>query len=164
MSAVVGEVSLTEHAINTRLDEMLKDLKELYIEIIGNTKDEEDQSKRIKAKLIEIGNELINIIKNYKGTNIKNIEEKYIEIRTEIEKNHMPRYERNVYNSRGSNVYYRTNYFNKYLYYPFKWFQNSTIKIELEKLEKNMNKGGKRKSRRNQKSKKSRKTRRRRRR
>jgi hypothetical protein len=76
----------------------------------------------------------------------------------------MPRYERNEYNARGSNVYYRTNYFKIYLHDPFKWFKDSTIKIELEKLEKKMNKGGKRKSRRNQKSKKSRKTRRRRRR
>jgi hypothetical protein len=50
MSAVDGEVSLTDYAINTRLDEMLKDLKELYIEIIDNTKDEEVKLHRINAQ------------------------------------------------------------------------------------------------------------------
>jgi len=159
MSVVDGEVSLTDDAINDRLNEMLNNLKELY-----KFNKIEDQSEGIKVQLTEIGNALINIINNYKGTNIENIKKKYIKIRTEIENNHMPKYELNVYRTSTANIYYKDKCFQRFLYYPFMLFQDSEIKIELEKLEKKMNKGGKRKSRRNQKSKKSRKTRRRRRR
>jgi hypothetical protein len=164
MSAVDGEVSLTEYAINNRLDEMLNNLKKLYIKIIGNAIGEEAkfnkinaQSELIEDQLTEIGNELINIIDNYKGTNIENIEKKYIEIRTEIENNHMPKYELEEYRSAPAVKQQRDNYF-KRLNIPFSWFQSETIKYELMLLESKINrmnksKGGKKRKRTNKKRK-----------
>jgi len=165
MNVVDGEVSLTEDAINNRLDEMLYNLKKLYIEIIGNAigteakfKKFNDQSERIEDQLKEIGKALNNIIDNYKGTNIENIEKKYIEIRTEIENNHMPEYELNVYHTTTANIYLKNYYYKIFLSYPFQLFQNEDIKFKLMLLKSkinrmNKNKGGKKRKRTNKKRK-----------